>query len=160
MKRSQIKMGETIAILVIFFFLLVFGYSFYAGVQQYGFKKQAARNLDLKAIQLALKASFLPELQCSIKNNPIDNCFDVDKIQALQSMMSADSSIKSHYLTMFGASELYVTEIYPGTATYIIFNASNENASAIVSTKIPVSLYYPTTGKFTFAVLMVKAYEK
>jgi len=157
-KMSQIKMGETIAILVIFFFLLVFGYSFYAGVQQYSFKRQIARNLDLKAIQVALKASFLPELQCSIKNDPIDNCFDVEKIQVLYDMMS-DTKIKSHYLSLFGASELYVKEIYPASNTYVIFNASNEDASAIVSTKIPVSLYYPKDRKYTFAVLMVRAYE-
>ena len=151
-------MGETIAILVIFFFLLIFGYSFYAGIQQYSFKKQIERNLDLRAIQVALKASFLPELQCSVKNNPIDNCFDVKKIEALIEMMMQDD-IKSHYLGLFGASKLTINEISPGTSTYIIFDASNTAASSIISTKIPISLYNPIDSRYSFAVLTVEAYE-
>ena len=159
MKKSQIKMGETIAILVIFFFLLIFGYSFYAGVQQFSFKKQIERNLDLRAIQVALKASFLPELQCSIKNNPVDNCFDVEKIDAIIQMINTNNQIRSHYLGLFGASKLTIDEISPGTKNYLLFDASIDDASNIISTKIPVSLYHPIGGDYSFAVLTVEAYE-
>ena len=64
-KKSQIKMGETLAVLIIFFFLLMFGYSFYAGIQQRNFIQELAQVESLRAIQLAQRVYYLPEIQCS-----------------------------------------------------------------------------------------------
>ena len=78
-RKAQIQMGESVAILFIFFILVVFGFVFYMNVMRGSAKVQMEENIQLKAIGIAQKASFLPELQCSEENVRVENCIDLLK---------------------------------------------------------------------------------
>jgi len=73
--KAQIKMFETIGVLVIFFFLLVAGVAFWFNVQQRGLQKQLARMDDLQSIQVVQRALFMPELDRSFVSVQKENCF-------------------------------------------------------------------------------------
>ncbi|MFC1723967.1 hypothetical protein ACFL0V_07565, partial [Nanoarchaeota archaeon] len=79
-RKAQIKMGETIAILFIFFILLVVGAVFYMNIARSSMKKDIQESYDLKAIELAQVISFLPEVQCTESNVVRASCFDLYKI--------------------------------------------------------------------------------
>jgi len=80
-KKSQIKMFETIAVLIVFFFLIGFGMTFYFMIAKSGAKKEAERAQSLKVIQVLQKISHLPELDCIRVGVETENCFDLIKLR-------------------------------------------------------------------------------
>ena len=65
MKKSQIQIGETIAVLFVFFLLVVIGFIFYVGVIKDSIVSEKDELSQLKSIEIAQKVLYLPELQCS-----------------------------------------------------------------------------------------------
>ena len=156
MRSGQIKMGETIAILVIFFFLLMFGFSFYAAVQQHYFREQAEKNLQLKALQITQKAAYLPELQCSHNNIQEENCIDIIKLTAAAPIISLNNAA---YFNLLGYSSIYVKEIYPGDMEWDLYDFTRPENTGQISTQFPTSLYDPRTNTYSFGVLYVDVYR-
>ena len=161
-KKAQIKMGETMAILVIFFFLLVIGLSFYVKVQQFTFDRQTRGVQEMKAIQVAQKSAFMPELQCSFKNIPVDNCYDQLKITYFNEALS-DDRIRLKYGDIFGLATLEVEQIYPepsGGGKYLIYNNTDTSRTYERRTaQIPISLYDARERTYSFAILRVDIYD-
>ncbi len=160
MKKSQIKMSETIGVLIIFFFLVVFGFGFYVRVQRINFERELERNADLKGISVAQKAAYLPELQCTFRNIQKDNCFDELKVIAFNQSMK-DKRIREYYSQFFGFSEIELKQMalehYPAV-NYTLYCSPKAKASYISTISIPVSIHDPLTREFSFALLTVKSY--
>jgi len=153
-------MGETIAILIIFFFLVIFGFGFYVRVQQSGFQRQKLEGTNLRAIQVAQKASFLPELQCSFKNVQVDDCIDLIKLDAFgRSLSNSDGSFYQYYSTVFGKSDIRVQMVYPPGPTYIVYTTEVTKPENNLSTFVPVALYNATSKSYSFGILSVNTYE-
>lgn len=76
-------MTETIAVLFIFFILLVFGLIFYAQFQKSAIKEKQEELFAKRSMEIALQVLFLPELVCSERSLTEDNCFDMLKVQAV-----------------------------------------------------------------------------
>src|SRR3989344_5805663 len=81
-KKSQIHMLETIAVLAIFFILVVLGFVFYVKMFKSGSEGEKEETMQLTAIKIAQRASALPELQCSENNIARANCLDLLKIES------------------------------------------------------------------------------
>jgi hypothetical protein len=157
--RAQIKMAETIAILVIFFFLVVFGFAFYVRIQGSSFIRQNDENSDLKSIQIAQKASFLPELQCSFKNVQKDNCFDLLKVDSFSVMLNkTEGDVYQHYYDVFGMSEIRIAKLYPADKEYVLYRPNLTGLEAYKMHRVPVSLYDATAKMYYFGLLTVKYY--
>ena len=113
MKRAQLKMGESFAVLVVFFILLAIGLIFYSTIQRTSVKEQQEESLDKKAIHLAQAATFLPEIQCSRNEEIAENCFDLYKLMAIVEV-GRDPATYLSYRELFGNSRIQVQEVYPG----------------------------------------------
>ena len=74
-KKAQIQMMETIAVLLIFFVILIIGFIFYIRTAGFGQAQKVTKDQELQSIRVSQAISFLPELQCSSKNIIKDNCF-------------------------------------------------------------------------------------
>tara|TARA_Y100000310_G_scaffold296407_1_gene328637 strand:- start:1655 stop:2140 length:486 start_codon:yes stop_codon:yes gene_type:complete len=160
MKKSQIKMTETIAVLIIFFFLLVFGFTFYTKIQKTSFARDTERNADLKAIALTQKAAFLPELQCTFRNIQTDNCFDELKINAFIAAMN-NPNTKDFYLDTFGFSEITLDQLDidgSGAQQFSLYTNPKLESLFISTINVPVTIYNPIDKKYKFAQLLVKSY--
>ena len=155
-------MGETVGILFVFFILLVFGFVFYMNVMRSSSEVDLEENLQLKAIGIAQKASFLPELQCSEENVRTEDCIDLYKLKALSDMVDGN---RLYYYDIFEYSDIYVKEIFPdlwedeGDWKYLYQNSLTEYKDKI-STFIPVSLYDPNDKSYSFGILAVEVYRK
>jgi hypothetical protein len=158
--RAQIKMGETIAILIVFFFLMVFGFSFYVRIQQTTFGRQGREQVDLRTIQIAQKASFLPELQCSFRNVQVDNCVDIIKLEIFSRLLSdTEGEFYSYYYSIFGYSDVHIEKIYPPGRTYNLYSkVPPDKLQYNLSTKVPISLYNATSKLYSFGLLYVNVY--
>lgn len=153
-RKSQLKMGENIAILFIFILLAVFGMVFFFKVQSAGMKIKQQENVELSAIQVAQKVSFLPEVRCSSENVPVPDCYDALKMRYIQDVIKDD---ESYYYNIFKFSTIWVDEIFPETKTWLLYNHTGNKSSRLV-TQIPISIYDPLTsslGSYYFGVLHV-----
>ena len=157
-RKSQIQMGESVAILFIFFILLIFGFVFYANVMRSSAKVEFEENIQLKAIAIAQKASFLPELQCSEENVRVEDCIDLYKLEAASKLLEENNI---YYYDIFEFSKIWVKEIFPETnKTWPLYNNKLTNYSNKLSTFIPVSLFNATAKKYDFGILAVEVYTK
>jgi len=158
-KKAQIKMFETIAVLLIFFVLIGFGLIFYSRIQSQGFQAKLDENFELKAIQTAQLVSFLPELQCSSDGIITDDCFDTLKVEALSEIIRNDQKLRTeYYFDTFGYSDISIKQIYPPGSIWTIYENSVDNYKAKSSVKIPISLYDAKKREYGFGILNIDVY--
>ncbi|MCK4589218.1 MAG: hypothetical protein KAT77_02160 [Nanoarchaeota archaeon] len=156
MKRAQVKMGETIAILFIFFVLILFGLIFYFQFQKSSFERQKVELFSEQSISKSLVASFLPELICS-RNvaATVKNCIDLKKLEFASEEMKDN---REYYFDIFGFAVITVEEIYPGNGTWVLYNQTPPEITREINTPIPVSLFNPVENTYSFGALNVEVY--
>ena len=153
--KAQIKIFETIAVLVIFFFFIAFGMNFYFVIQRSEIQKEISRVQDLRSIQTAQKATFLPELDCVVIGVQRENCFDTLKLDIIRPIIGSPASVNV-YVPIFGYSTLNVTQIYPSKRNWVLYHRSRPGDQKRFQT--PVLLYDPGEFKYGFGVLEVTVY--
>ena len=157
-KKSQIQIGETIAVLFVFFLLVVIGFIFYVGVIKDSIVSEKDELSQLKSIEIAQKVLYLPELQCSegvVKEK--ENCIDTLKLEAAEQVIQKN---ELYYFDVFEFGNIYVKEIYPETNEWKIYSKITDDFKSNFSTNIPISLYNPTIKKYSFGVLSVETLTK
>ncbi|MBI2652893.1 hypothetical protein HYX00_05490 [Candidatus Woesearchaeota archaeon] len=163
-KKAQIQIGETIAVLFVFFILIVIGFIFYAKVMKGSIESEKEEFSQLKSIAIAQRVMFLPELQCSEDNIIRDNCIDVLKLGSAQSVMGTN---QLYYYDLFGISDVNVAQIYPSQQRWSIYSRKKNYLEAQgirdapqFVTNVPISLYNPTAKRFGFGILTIETLSK
>lgn len=149
--KAQIKMFETLAILFIFFMLLTFGIIFYGRVQKTTISQETQEIVILNAIQVSERASFLPDVQCSFDNIPVDDCIDVEKVQALSNIYLDNLA---YYYNIFGFSEILINQTYPDAGAWVIY--SNPTPGSFQRIQLPVSIYHPIQDTYALGFIDVR----
>lgn len=157
MKKSQIQIGETIAVLFVFFILVIIGFIFYASVIKSNIESEKDELSQLRSIGVAQRAMFLPELQCSENNIVIDNCIDMLKLESAQNIMKEN---EIYYYDLLEFSDVSVSQIYPEESKWGIYSRKIEGFKNKFVTNVPISLYDPATRKHRFAVLTIEMLSK
>jgi hypothetical protein len=157
-KRSQVKMGETIAILFIFFILLIIGAVFYMNLQRTTVYRDIEQAYELRAVELSQVISFLPELQCTEANVVKASCFDIHKLQGLSQVVQSDLGLLM-YDREFGQTKIEVLVIYPPAANIPIWDRPKPGYTSAPVTHIPISLFDSTSGKRAFGILEITVYS-
>lgn len=162
LRKAQIQIGETIAVLFVFFILIAIGFIFYAKIIKGNIESEKEEFSQLKSIGIAQRVMFLPELQCSEDNIIRDNCIDVLKLESTQNVMSASAN-QLYYYDLLEISDVDVIQIYPTPKKWSIYSRKREyldsqrirDAPQFV-TNVPISLYDPTTKIFGFGILIIE----
>lgn len=157
--KAQIKMFETIAVLIIFFFLIAFGIVFYGMIKTKGITEESEKLLQTKSVILSQKVSYLSELDCSQTAIQKENCFDKYKVHAFSKLVAQN---KEYYFPIFGFSKVVIQQIFPKEQEYIIYNNPKERYSNSLMTPIPIVIFDETAsrlGKYYFGILEVTMYD-
>jgi len=165
--KAQVRMTETIAILFVFFILLIFGFIFYSKVEVRNIQLQGSQIQDQKAVEVAEIFSFLPEIQCTKQNIPTHNCIDIMKIDAFSSLIKNNQEYKQYYYDQFLRSRITVNESYPDSSvSFVVYNQVPDKWTKKSSTQIPVAIYNatgdPTTGRlpyYAFGIVYIDYYS-
>jgi hypothetical protein len=162
-KKSQIKMMETISVLLVFLILLTFLLIFYIGMGKSSAGKAADEKSNLRAVEIAQQASYMPEFQCSSKNIITENCFDILKLrvfmQFTHNSLEGNKMLNTTYYDIFKNSRISINELYPGDAEFIIYDRKpRKERYESRSSHIPISIYEPVLGEYYFAILEVEVY--
>ncbi|MAE42761.1 hypothetical protein CMO93_03245 [Candidatus Woesearchaeota archaeon] len=158
-KKAQAQMLETIAVLFIFFLLIVIGFVFYAKVLKGNIELQKEESMQLNAIEVAQRASSLPELQCSEDNIVSDNCIDLLKLEAASEIIVKPENEIFYYDRLL-FSKITVNEIYPDEKEWSLYDKSLDEFSNKIVTNIPISLFDPVNNKNAFGVMTVTLFLK
>ena len=156
-KNAQIQMMETIAVLFIFFILVVMGFVFYAKILKGNLELQKEESVQLNAIEVAQRASSLPELQCSEDNIVSDNCIDLLKLEAASGIIQQNDV---YYYDRLLFSKITVNEIYPDDNEWNLYSRPLEDFSNKITTSIPISLFNPIQNKNAFGIMTVELFLK
>jgi len=150
-------MLETMAVLFIFFLLVVMGLVFYAKVLSGNIDFQKEESIQLNAIEIAQRASSLPELQCSLDNIVSDNCIDIIKLDVASDIL-VENEVFYYDRLLF--SRITVREIYPGNNEWTLYDRPREDSEDKRVTQIPISLFDPISNKNSFGVMFVELFVK
>ena len=156
-KKAQIQMMETLAVLLVFFVLIIIGIVFYSKVLGGNLETQKEESIQLSAIKVAQRASTLPELQCSEDNIVSDNCIDIFKLEAASGIIKQN---ELYYYDRLLFSNVKVNQIYPISREWVLYERPLEEFSNKIVTKIPISLFDPVSNKNSFGIMNVELFIK
>lgn len=156
--KAQVKMGETIAIMFVFFILLIVGAVFYMNLQRTTVGRDIQQSYELRAVELSQVISFLPELQCTEANVITPSCFDIDKILGLSEVTATDKGLML-YDREFGQVRIEIDRVYPPAPKIVLYNNTKPDFTSAPITHIPISLFNASSGKRSFGVLEITVYN-
>lgn len=156
-RKAQIQIGETIAVLFVFFILILVGFIFYIKIIKGNIDSEKEESSQLKSIGVAQRAMFLPELQCSEDNIVVSNCIDILKLVYAKNIMSQN---EVYYYDILGFSNVTVLQIYPAEARWELYSRREETFKSEFITNVPISLYDPATRNSGFGILTIKTSSK
>lgn len=157
-RKAQVKFGETIAILFIFFLLIVVGAVFYVRIKAVSVSREVTEFQDVKAVELSQTVSFMPEFQCTEVNVIEPSCFDIYKLNAMEKV-AEDPLNKAFYLRALGKVSIEILQIYPPADKIVPYNNSPGNYTAASQSNVPISLFDVTEDEYYFGVLRITTYS-
>lgn len=155
--RSQIQIGETIAVLFVFFILIIIGIVFYVKILKSDLESEKEELSQLRSVGIAQRVMFLPELQCSEGNVIKDNCIDILKLESAPSIMQGN---ELYYYDLLEFSDVNITQIYPTEAKWVLYSRKTKDFKNKFLTNVPISLYDPITRKHGFGILTIETLSK
>ncbi|MBW2977588.1 hypothetical protein KY331_01965 [Candidatus Woesearchaeota archaeon] len=150
-------MTETIAILFIFFLLVLFGLMFYSRIQNASLEREQEEDKTLKSIQIAQKVSYFPEIQCTTQAELPSGCIDIEKLESYQEIINQEQN-KLYYFQVFEYSKVYVEQVYPENKTWEIYDLRRPEYKGELKIPVPVALHEPIDDTFSFGVLNINVY--
>ncbi|MEK6822335.1 MAG: hypothetical protein AABY13_00780 [Nanoarchaeota archaeon] len=166
MRRAQIKLFESIAVMVVFAFLVVFGVNFYFTIEKASLGRDIQRANQLEVFGSALKTGFLPELDCASLGIQESACIDMSKLAAFKVTRAANIPANTQlYFPVFGWSIVNVSQIYPVETTppdRVLYSnplpPGQWNDKSVA--QVPMLLFYPETNSYALGQVEVSTYAK
>ena len=128
-QRAQVRMFESIATMFVFFILLVFGFTFYARMQEANMYSKIEERRQLRIVELAEKIKNLPELGCSSNAVLQQDCFDTIKLEKVRAM-AQDPDYSEYFYDLITYGSISIEEIYPNAKTYQIYERQKQEESS------------------------------
>ncbi len=147
--KSQVRLFESIAVLIVFVFIISIGIKVYTNITMSSLKDAEKKFNELDSVKASIILSNLPEISCSFEGISEYSCLDFYKVQAWSSIIQDDKNIRfiDYYVPMLGYSDIYVERIYPKEAVnlWVIYNSSIDSSFDYM--RVPVVIYDAITKK-------------
>ncbi len=159
-RKADVKIIESLGVMLVFFFLLILGMIFYMRVSKISIDQKKQENIERQAVNTALLISYMPELQCNAGDvgESNQNCVDLEKVNAFKA--TDQKSKDSYYQSLFQYASVSVYQIYPAAGNEIKLYDKPLTGDKITKSNIliPVSLYNPAKKEYGFGMLSVDTY--
>lgn len=167
-KKSQMEIGQTMMILIIFFILLIFALIFFVRFQASENATKVADFNEKDMVEKAQTVYSLGEFGCSIDNVLKYDCIDILKLEAFKDSMSKNYLF---YRKLLGNIRIEVEELYPKykginytwsrNSDNSIYNGVPSFLYSSRSIQMPIVLYNASDtsiGSYYFGILTVTSY--
>ena len=169
LKKSQLKIGESILVLMIFFILLVLGLIFYAKIQMHINEEEKDKFQSKRIIDMALAVKFLPELQCSTQATEEFDCIDLAKLASFESVVAENVLYQRYYAQLFPNAKIIINQSFTPRGEILseagkvlidnIYESNPEQRSSLTILSLPVTLYDPIMDINSFGFITLEAYS-
>ena len=149
MKKAQMKMMETIAIIFIFFVLVLFGIIFFYQYSKVSINERNEEFFAERAMRTTLKVLFMPELICTDHGQIEQNCFDLAKVRAASLVIN--EHIEDYYFNLFSYAEITVHQLTENGV--LIHPAELDSKKHLIYSKVKLDY---TKKEPTFFILALK----
>lgn len=156
-EKAQIQIGETVAVLFVFFILVIIGFIFYVNVIKSNLESEKEELSQLNSVAIAQKTIFLPELQCSESNSQKESCIDILKLESAQAIMREN---EIYYYDLLEFSNVTVLQIYPEERRWEPYSRKTGNFTNKFVTNVPISLYDPVARRHSFGVITIETFSR
>ncbi|MDB4303371.1 hypothetical protein N9934_01090 [Desulfosarcina sp.] len=189
MKKAQMKMGETIAVLIVFFILIMVGMVIYTNMRKNSLEDKQIEDAELKSIEIATRVSQLPDIRCD--DGMCVGCTDAVDILKLEALIDEGTELfyivavaeydepslvdkyNKIYFNMFSYSTIKISMIYPdvdsstfpdwemiwGFHTDWAIYNNTGDAATTIPIYTPINLYNAYTEECYFGLLEVSVYD-
>jgi hypothetical protein len=155
-KKSQMKMLESIFVLIIFFFMLIFGIIFYVKYQNMEGQNRKKDFVEIKLMEIATRIQNLPEIQCTKDGKYSEfDCVDLHKINFFKDNFE---NYNSYYSKIFSSSFINITQVYPSSFNYEIYSKDKTNSVRLLF--LPVNIYNASSDQYNFGYITIGVYIK
>lgn len=181
--KGQIGMMEMIMVTIIVTILIIIGMVFYFKFSASSIEKTGERISEDKAAVITATITQLPEIECTyLGSRTAKACADTIKLLALStkdSLPNTDPEFiehRRHYSNLLGPMIIKFEQLYPETTgtectqipaetppdilscgNWTIYDNPKANIEPVFRT-MPIALYYPTKGMYSFGQLKVYIY--
>lgn len=158
--KGQIQIGETVAVLLVFIIIMVFGLYWFSTASSASVSGERAELARMELIEITKSVMNLPELQCSVAGTPDATCLDEERVRAFNQLIRSDQAFEEHYRSAFLANtqasyKLHIENLRAGGSHQVFdFTTGDENASQ-QKAAVPVVLYDPVSGRKDFSMLVL-----
>jgi hypothetical protein len=149
--KGQVKLFESIAVLLVFFILIGIGIKFYGGVQLQALEDAKQQFLTLDAIKVSNMLTTLPELSCTLQNVRQGTCIDYLKIQAW-----SNKSVYWNFIDELGSARVTVHQVYPFASEWVVYDISRGDEKDSTVTYMPLTIYNPVSDTDNFGYMKVE----
>lgn len=158
--NAQIQIGETIAVIIVFTVLLIFGLYWFSSSAGAQVAQQQTQLENLELLEMTKAIMELPELQCSIAQRAETSCVDYRRLQALNNAIEDTTTIGTYYRDRYstntrGSYALELIDVQTDQR-HPIFDFTTNNPNASTQTQpVPAVLYNPVTQRYNFSMLLL-----
>ena len=156
--KAQIKMFETIGILIVFFILISIALSLYFFLQKTSYTKDLENQRQQNTLMLIQKMLYLPELDCNFLQTTQDHCIERLKAQSLKTLIQTNPTAQQEYYQTFGLSTITITTLYPVHEKIILYDRTPTNPTRIFKTQNPIIMHDALSQTNSFAVIEITTY--
>ena len=156
-KRAQIKMFESIGVLLIFFFIVGFGIQFYGNLQLQDLEEAQRQFNEISSIELASKVLNFPQLSCTQNNVRKPTCVDLHKIQVWDDV----TGLRSFLVSEFPAANITIRQLYPVPLDIEVYSQQpdvSEKDLEVILTNIPITIFNSSSKLYNYGLLEVKRF--
>lgn len=166
-KKSQMEIGQTMMILIVFFILLIFALIFFIRFQS---SEQSVKTQEWNEQNMVEKAQLvysLGEIGCSIDNVIKYDCIDILKLNAFKEQLKFKQQSNLYYRKIFGNLKIEIEELYPVhyginmTGNNALYDTKPKYLVSSRSIQMPIVLYNASDsviGSYYFGIMTVTSY--
>lgn len=159
--KGQVQLLETIAVLVVFSILLVFGLYWFGSSQTDQVEQQKTDLENLELLEMTKAIMNLPEIQCSIAGRPDTSCVDKLRLEALNKTIEENTVIREYYENRYRTNTratyaAHVVDISNNEYTYELFNyTTNQPSASRQQQAVPAVIYDPLTQRRNLSMIVL-----
>ncbi len=157
-KKSQLQMGESTAVVIVVIVLIFLGLVVYYGFWSSGRQGEISAQKDVKAVELGLAVSYMPEMHCTFLGSSSTNCFDSLKLEVLSEKKN-DREWQLYYFGRLGYARIEVIQVYPSHKSFLVYERKQDDEQSQLPVFIPANIHDPITDTYGFGYLNVTKYS-
>jgi len=163
MKKAQLRIGETIITLLIFFILLGMGLIFYVKFKSVSLEQKLQDQDQINTLNIAAQVKFFPEIQCTFLGTEISDCLDKYKIIAFSQLVELNdpnNRLNQYYSSLFPNTLVTVYVISSGDEqVYPLFGRNTTAESkGLDILSIPTAVYDPINDIYEFGYMKIEVF--